>query len=149
MSGTGESVADFAGEERAFRVRLGEIRRIEAKCEAGVGEVGRRLSRALLIVRQVGQLSMVEALAGGLDIRADDVREVIYQGLVGGGMSPGDATALVRREIDERGLRGLVDNVGVALLALCGANEAPEGSRVGEPQAGENPATPEPPSTSN
>lgn len=143
MSGTGESVADFAGEERAFRVRLGEIRRIEAKCGTGVGEVGRRLSHALLIVRQIGSGSMVEALSAGLDIHADDVREVIYQGLLGGGMPSGDATTLVRREIDDRGLRGLLDNVGVALLALVGANETPEGSTVGEPQAGDSPATPE------
>jgi hypothetical protein len=49
MSGSGEVSADFAGEERAFRIRLGEIRKIEAKCETGIGEVCRRLASAVYV----------------------------------------------------------------------------------------------------
>lgn len=142
MSGTGESTVDFAGEERAFRIRLGEIRRIEAKCgNIGIGEVLRRLARCVTSVAEYGGLS---ALAAGVEIRADDVREPIYQGLRGGGMSDGDATRLVKAEVDERGVRGLLDNAATALAVLWASQEVPPG----EQKAGENPATPESPSTS-
>lgn len=142
MSGTGEVSADFAGEERAFRIRLGEIRRIEQKCGTGIGEVLRRLSRAVLVT---SRLSGIEAIAAGLEIHADDVREVIMQGLTGGGMTSADATTLARREIDDRGFPGIRDNFTVALKVLWGSEETPD---AGEPQAGESPATPPSPSTS-
>lgn len=139
MSGTGESSTDFAGEERAFRIRLGEIRRIEDKCATGIGEVLRRLARAVVVL---SKLQGVEALAAGVDIRSDDVREPIYQGLLGAGMSSNDATKLVRVEIDERGVRGLLDNATVALAALWGSQSVPETAAPGELQAGASPATP-------
>jgi hypothetical protein len=146
MSGAGESEADFAGELREFRIRLGEIRRIQTKCgDVGIGEIARRLARAFAIVRQVGEgpgrITLVEALAAGLDIYADDVRTPIYEGLVARGMAAPEATRIVRQEIDDRGLRGLIDNVSVALLVLVGALEAPEDDEdpPGEERAGETP----------
>lgn len=139
MSGTGESLEDFAGEERAFRIRLGEIRRIEDKCQAGIGLVLGRLSRAVLLINQTDGLA---AFAAGLDIRADDVRTTLYEGLVGGGMAAPDATKVVRAEIDDRGVRGIVDNVAVALAVLWASQTVPEGDTLGEPPAGESPATP-------
>jgi hypothetical protein len=139
MSGTGELRLDFAGEERVFRIRLGEIRRIEDKSKTGVGEVVRRLSRCVYMLDKFGGL---EALASGVDIHADDVREVLYQGLLGGGMPSAEATKLLRREIDDRGLRGLLDNAAPALEVLWGSQQVPETDAPGEPQAGESPATP-------
>ena len=142
MSGTGESEADFAGEARAFRIRLGEIRRIEARCGVGIGEVLRRLSRCVMLV---SRLSHVEALASGIEIAADDVREPIYQGLMGAGMTPGEASKLLRVEIDDRGVRGLLENAPVALGALWASRETPDGDEepdlAGEPQAGASPAS--------
>lgn len=154
MSGTGEVSTDFAGEERAFRIRLGEIRKIEAKCGAGdgqrtgIGEVCRRLAKAAYVLansrRSDGSLDLVLALASGTEFHADDVREVLYQGLVGADMPSAAATALIRAEIDDRGMRGLLDNAATALIVLMGSQESPPG----EPQAGESPATPPSPSTS-
>lgn len=142
MSGTGESTVDFAGEERAFRIRLGEIRRIEAKCgNIGIGEVLRRLARCVTAVAEHGGLG---ALAAGVEIHADDVREPIYQGLIGAGMPSGEATTLVRTEVDDRGVRGLLDNAPTALAVLWASQEVPPG----EQKAGESPATQESPSTS-
>lgn len=141
MSGTGETATDFAGEERAFRIRLGEIRRIEAKCGAGIGEVLRRLARAVYVVQK---LSGLEALAAGVEIHADDVREPIYQGLIGAGMPSGEAAALVRQEIDDRAVRGLLDNASTALAVLWGSQETPPGER----SAGPKDPTPPSPSTS-
>ncbi len=132
MSGTGETREDFAGEERTFRIRLGEIRRIEAKCGARIGEVAQRLARAVQAISSAGG-NYVGALATGIEIGAEDVRETLYQGLIGGGMAAPDATNLVRAEIDERGLRGITDHVGVALMVLVATSEAPPIS--GEPKA--------------
>lgn len=142
MSGSGESRVDFAGEERAFLIRLGQIRRIEEKCgKVGIGEVCRRLGRANYMLDRTrdanGKLDLLAALAGGVEIFAEDVRAPIYEGLLAGGMSSPEVTTLVRQEIDERGLRGLLDNAAVALVVLIGSQEVPPG----EPKAGENPAT--------
>jgi hypothetical protein len=149
MSGTGETSLDFAGEERVFRIRLGEIRRIEDKCKAGIGEVVRRLARAVYVLDKFGG---IEALAAGVEIRADDVCEVIYQGLLGGGMASAEATKLRRREIDDRGLRGLLDNAPTALEALWGSQQVPEDDELpGEPRAGAAPppGPTSPPSTAS
>lgn len=144
-AGTGEVRVSFAGEERAFRIRWGEIRRIEQKCEDGIGEVLRRLSRAVMVL---SQMQGVEALAAGLDIHAQDVREVIYQGLTGGGMPGGKADLLLRMEIDERGIVGLIDNVSTALAVLWGSQSSPEVDEPGEREAGAKTSTPASASTS-
>lgn len=145
MSGTGETTADFAGEARDFCIRLGEIRRIQSKCGAvGIGEIARRLAKASSLIRLVGDsVSLTEALAAGIEIHADDVREVLYQGLLGAKMSSGAATTILRSEIDDRGFRGLLDNVATAYLVLLGANQVPEAEEdpPGETNAGPAPAT--------
>ncbi len=154
MSGTGECVADFAGEERAFRIRLGEIRRIEAACGAGIGEILRRLARGAQLVRRIsdepGGLTMLDALAGGIEIRADDVRETVRQGLLGARVLPAnEVDPLVRREIDDRGVPGLLDYIGTALVVLLAARNTPEADDPGERVAGAAAAvTPPSPMTS-
>lgn len=147
MSGTGEASTEFAGEMRDFRIRLGEIRRIQIKCGASIGVVCQRLARATLVIQRLGG-NMVEALSAGVDIYADDVRETLYQGLIGRGMASAEATKLIALEIDDRGLRGLLDNASAALFVLVGSQDIPEGDDPpGEPRAGEG-ATPPNPSTS-
>lgn len=144
MSGTGETTANFAGEEREFCIRLGEIRRIQTKCgNVGIGEIARRLSKAVSLLRLVGPtVTLVEALSAGIEIYADDVRETLLQGLIGQGMASNDATNIVRSEIDDRGFRGLLDNAGTALIVLLGSQQTPEAEDPpGEPKAGTAPAT--------
>lgn len=157
MSGTGEATADFAGEERSFRIRLGEIRRIEAKCggdrPVGIGEVCRRLAKASFVMAKCrnpdGSLDLGLALANGIEIFADDVRAPIYEGLVGAGMATGAATAMVRMEIDDRGVRGLLENAPCALMVLVGSQETPKGDDPpGESKAGPVAETPPSPPTS-
>lgn len=141
MSGTGETREDFAGEERTFRIRLGEIRRIEAKCGARIGLVAQRLAMAVQAISSAGG-NYVGALATGIEVGAEDVRETLYQGLLGGGMTSPDATNLVRSEIDDRGLRGITDNVGVALMVLVATSEAPKlpGERKAKPRTAKSKA---------
>jgi hypothetical protein len=134
MSGTGETRQFFAGEERLFRIRLGEIRQIEARTGDPIGDVLERLSRC---VHAMASEPGIAGLALGVRIRADDIRETIYQGLRGGGMKDAAAGQLIKLEIDDRGLQDLLDRAPVALRALWGAQEVPD---TGEPQAGESPA---------
>lgn len=138
MSGTGEASADFAGEEREFCIRFREIRAIEDKCGVGIGEVLRRLARCVAVVRQLGG---IDAFMAGVEIHAEDVRQPIYQGLVGKGMPSGEATKLVRLEIDERGVQGLIDNASTALLVLWGSQKVPETDEPGEGKGTASPAT--------
>lgn len=146
MSGTGEIREHFAGEEHEFRVRLGEIRRIEDKCGTGIGIVASRLARMASALSVAPDLSA--ALAFGVELHADDVREPIYQGLLGGGMKSGDASRLLKREIDDRGLTGVLDNVVVALSVLVGSQRVPETDAVGEGGAKPMTDAPSSPSTS-
>jgi hypothetical protein len=135
MSSTGETREDFAGEERQFRIRLGEIGRIEAKCDTGIGEVCRRLARATLVIHRLGG-NLVEALSHGVELYSSDVREPLYQGLIGAGMASHEATKLLRTEIDDRGMLGLLDNAGVALAVIIAVQKTPE------PKPGETGAKP-------
>jgi hypothetical protein len=144
MSGTGEARADFAGEERSFRIRLGEIRRIEERCKSKIGPVCQRLAVAVHAMAKAenkdGSLNLGLALALGIEIGSEDVRAVIHEGLTGFGMKPGEATALVRREIDDRGLRGLLENVPAALQVMVGSQETPAGEGEDEPPGEPQPA---------
>lgn len=141
---------DFAGDERLFLIRIGELRRIQIACGAGVGEIVRRLAQCVNTLRSYPEATLWEQAAIGFGtLHVDDVREPIYEGLVAGGMKAPDASKLVRREIDERGFRGLIENAPLALgIMLAGTavpeDAAPPGGAAGEgesmagktPQAG-------------
>lgn len=132
----------FGGEERAFRVLLGELRAIQQACDCGPAVVGQRLARCAQVKQENPQASVYQLLALGLgEWRVEDVREPILQGLIGGGLSPNDATRLVREHLDGRGFKGLVENVELALLCIAaGLQDDEDDPAVGEPQAGEAPS---------
>lgn len=73
--------AVFAGRERKFELRLGEIGELERLCGAGLGAIMLRLAT--------------------MQWRWDDVRETVRLGLMGGGMSEPDATALAMAQLDK------------------------------------------------
>lgn len=70
----------FAGRERRFQLRIGEICELERLAGAGIGEILVRL--------------------GAHRFKLADVRETIRLGLEGGGASEPEATALVLRSVD-------------------------------------------------
>lgn len=74
----------FAGAERAFDLRIGEIQALERAC--GCGIFG-------LLVR-----------IGSHQAYASDIRETIRLGLVGGGETDAESTRLIMAEIDGRPL---------------------------------------------
>jgi hypothetical protein len=124
MSRTAEISLPFGAEERKFRLGLGELRAIQERCDAGPGELAQRLAP---IVRAIAaKLTPTQMMAAGLmgTWRIDDVREPILQGLIGGGMTPTAAGALVRGEFDPRPLA--LEHLPLALAILTEGYLPPE-----------------------
>lgn len=75
MSRAGDVSLPFGGEERRFKLGIGQWRAVQEKCDAGPPELLRRYVEGTW--------------------RIDDLREVLFQGLVGGGLDQASATALI------------------------------------------------------
>ena len=87
---------DFGGEVRKFSIApIGCWRAIEDARDCGIGEIGGRLYSC-----------MAKGLDGRTDPQAfkfygDDIRDVLLQGLKGGGMTDADASKLIRTTFDQ------------------------------------------------
>lgn len=105
--------APFAGQDRTFRLRLGEIGELERLCSAGIGEIMMRLASHRF--------------------RAADIRDTIRLGLEGGGLFEPDATALVMRYLDDEPI-GEHLNLAADILtaAVSGVPQAPKRREIGE-----------------
>lgn len=106
MSGGLAITLAFGGEDRVFRLGIGEWRKIQVKCDAGPEELAARLAPS--VTAQEGGIGLLSALGMGLAgrWRIDDVREVILQGLLGGDekLDAITATRLVQDYVDDRPL---------------------------------------------
>lgn len=71
----------WAGEERTFRLRLGELRELQTFCDAGPEEIKNRI--------ETGKW------------RVDDLREVIRLGLIGGGTPSSQVVILMKQHFDD------------------------------------------------
>jgi hypothetical protein len=141
-AGSGHIEEDFGGEIRRFCVRIGELRKIQDRSGAGPAQIAERLARCVTTYTTNPQATPLQLVSLGLgDWRVDDIREPIFQGLIGAGMNPNLAGKLIREWVDERGFRGLVENAGLALTLVVAGVEAPAGE--GESGAGET-APPDP-----
>lgn len=97
--------------------------------------------RTLQEATKTGPYTLWERVALSREWRVDDIRETIRLGLIGGGMEPLDALALVRVYVDGR---PLVESVAPAerilRAALIGADDDPVGKagaeRPADPTAG-------------
>lgn len=121
MSRNGSVSFVWGDDEHEFRLGLGELRELQEKTG-------------------VSPFALCERLREGRPL-VDDMREVLRLGLIGGGLKPPEALALVRFYADERPLVGAV---GPALVVLCAAlygvaDEAPGKSTA---ETGEPPAPP-------
>jgi hypothetical protein len=74
----------FAGQERTFDLRIGEIQTLERACDAGIFGILHRLAAH--------------------QARLADIRDTIRLGLMGGGASDAEATRLVMDAVDNRPL---------------------------------------------
>jgi hypothetical protein len=135
MSGDGRIEDDFGGETRQFRVALGELRKIQIKCADGPSTIASRLARCAQVVRAMPGAKVIDLVTTGLgDWRVDDVREPILQGLIGGGLSPNEASRLVTEWIDARGFVGVIENASLALALVIGGVALPVGETSASPK---------------
>jgi hypothetical protein len=95
MSRDGSRLLDFATGTYLFRLGWGELEKIQEACDAGPYVV-------------------LDRLVSGR-WRVADIRETIRWGLIGGGMSPTEATKLVRDFVESR---PPVENLVTAQLVL-------------------------------
>lgn len=128
MSRHGAIEQPFGDGDHTFRLGLNEIEELEHKRDLSIFEIVERLR-----LRQC---------------RLSDISEVLRIGLVGGGLPPVEALALVRRYVDERPLdenRDIAYAVGLAGLMRLHSNEVETAS--GEEEAADSSASTSPPST--
>lgn len=132
MSGDGGVTFDWAGEERTFRYRLGEIKRLQTATNAGPQELLRRFTTGTW--------------------RIDDLRETIRLGLEGAGVSASEAGRLLRDYVDPP--KPLLDSVLVAARILEGLLAGVPDDPIPKSEAAENAdpssrteSSPSPPST--
>ncbi|MEI9964378.1 MAG: hypothetical protein WDM92_06400 [Caulobacteraceae bacterium] len=140
MSRNAEAVLPFAGEDRRFRFGIAEHRRLQETLDCGVSEIVSAL-HGYVSARRVGA-SLADIVGAGLlgRIRPDEIRELIFQGLVGGGMEPGAAGALCKRWVlDRPPLENAETAYAVGIAALAGASDEEAGAPEGEPMGGSAP----------
>ena len=111
MSRDGSCSFDWADGEHRFRIGLGEARELQEKTGCGPYFLQARMASG--------------------DWRVDDVRETIRLGLIGGGMEPIKALALVKAYVDERPLS--LSNLPCARsILMAGFTAAPDGEKPGK-----------------
>lgn len=116
MSRAAEVTLLFADEERLFRLPIGRWRAVQERCDAGPLELLRRYTSS--------------------SWRVDDVREVVLQGLVGGGMQVAEASKLVANYFDGLPLAQFVPLAqAVVMASVVGASDEDD-DPPGEPKAG-------------
>jgi hypothetical protein len=123
-------------DEHTFRLGIGEWRKIQETCDAGPGEIAQRLAAWAAVQRAMPKADFIDVMAaGGVGRwRVDDVREVLFRGLTGGGKEPTLAGRLVRELHDERPLmENLALALEIVLASLAGPEDEPVGESVGEP----------------
>jgi hypothetical protein len=109
----------FGGEDRLFRLPIGRLRALQEKCDAGPEELLMRMQARTY--------------------RVDDLRETLYQGLLGGEMPTHEATTLMKNAFDGEPLIQFIPLVqAILMVVLTGApdedEEAPPGGATGEAQ---------------
>jgi hypothetical protein len=145
-------VRQWGSEERTFRLGIGEWRKIQETCDAGPGEIAQRIAAWAAVRRAMPKAGFIDLLAAGGAgrWRVDDVREVLFRGLTGGGLDPTTAGRIVRELHDERPLlENLPLALEIVLVSLTGPEDEPVGEHAGEPQTTTSAAaSPEPSSGS-
>jgi hypothetical protein len=130
----------FGGELQRFILPIGQLRELQAKCDAGPATILTRLlaKQAALAAmpepktpKDAGILQMLSLLGG--DWRVDDIRETVRLGLIGGGKTPSEAFILVSRYVDARPpMENLSLAAEILMVSLLGPEDDQVGKRVAE-----------------
>ena len=120
--------------EYSFRLGIGELRKVQERCDSGPAEIATRLYAIATTVKNKGTVEQAVAFGMGGAWKVDDVREVILRGLVGGGMTEHDAAKVVRERLDEQ--MDFKRGAPLAYAIIMAAISGPEDEPLGEEKAG-------------
>lgn len=124
MSRSAKVTLSWGDGEYVFRLRIGELVELQEKCDAGP---------AFILERLATQRWKVQ-----------DIRETIRLGLMGGGLTPTKALALVTRYVDSRPLQENINHAYVILAsAIVGHEDEPLGKAEGETEETGSQTSPE------
>lgn len=124
MSRNGDTIQSLGGEDRYFRFGSDEHERLQAKLDMGVSLIVQNLHP--YVTALAAGFSMDRIILSRLlgDIRMEQVGEVIFQGLIGGGLSPAEAGKLRQTWVDKRPLLEPVPTAyAIGLAALFGVED--------------------------
>lgn len=124
MSRSGSITLDFAGDAQVFRLPWGQLVELQELCDAGPYVIFDRLRSSRWLLQ--------------------DVRETIRLGLIGGGKTPIEAIALVRRYVENIEQFPPAENALLAVAILGAAILGVKEEKPGEADAANQD---EPPST--
>lgn len=128
MSRAGDVALAWGDGEYMFRLAYGDLRQLQEKTGVGPQVLWKRLVDGSWLI--------------------EDARNVLFFGLVGGGMAPPAATALVKAWCEQRPpAESILPAVTVLAAALFGAPEEPVGKAGAPPAAAEMTGSNSPPST--
>jgi hypothetical protein len=132
----GAVIQSLGGVDRKFRFGLGEHRRLQEALQdkMGLSLIVQNLHPFAMGLR--AKLTLEQLLSARLigDLRVEQIGEVIFQGLIGGGASPEEAGRLRKTWVDDRPLTESAPVAyAVGLAALVGADDE---DAAGEPQGG-------------
>ncbi|MHB8283905.1 MAG: gene transfer agent family protein [Caulobacteraceae bacterium] len=143
MSRSAKVRLSWGGDERTFKLGVGELDEFDALCDIGPGYA----------------LALIESAGVHGNWRAKHIREAIRLGLIGGGIDQHQALRLVKRYVDGRPLgENLATAANILRAAIVGVPDDPvpglsgEGSNASLSPEGasgsDNSTKPEPPSAS-
>ena len=118
VSADGSVMLIWAGEERKFRLAIGQLRELQESINKNRG------------AHPIGPWSLFQQVGRG-DAWPDELREIIRLGLLGGGMKSELVPGLIKRYVDERPLLESVP-IAQAILgsALVGVPDDPVGKKL-------------------
>lgn len=129
----------FGGEIRKFDLSpIGAWRAVEARCGVGLGKVFGRLWSSMS-ASDTGRANPL-----GFEFFGDDIREVLFQGLKGGGMPDSEASKLVRANFDDVAGKGQFAPLAVEIVSAWwfGLPEPDEGKTKAPETESETPIAP-------
>ncbi len=128
MSRDASITLPYGDQDRTFRLAIGQIRKVEEKCSAGLPVLLQRMAPPFEALRKGASYAEAVLIGAGGSFRVDDVREPILQGLIGGGMTPTEAGLVLRELFDDRPVwEGILVAYPVIFAALAGAPQEPLG----------------------
>lgn len=124
MSRDGSITLPLGGEDRIFRFGLAEHGRLQEELDMGVSLIVQNLHPYVAATRAGLPLGRVLDARMIGDVRIEQTRSVIFNGLIGGGLSPAEARKVVTDWVDGRPLLEPAPTAyAIGVAALIGAED--------------------------